>query len=81
MASLCIQADEFFCSVINRSKLGTYDLAHVESKRGDEEFEVPSHSPPGFTHTMESMRLDPVFVVGRVPKPAPLMLHLLFYEI
>ena len=50
--------------------------AQVESKRGDEELLVPSHSPPGLTQTIESMREDgrPV-EVGRRPKPAPLMLH------
>jgi hypothetical protein len=36
---------------------------------------VPSHSPPGLTQTMASMYEEPVLVVGRVPKPAPLMLH------
>ena len=47
----------------------------VLSKRGEELFEVPSDSPPGLTQTMASMSELPVLVVGRVPKPAPLMLH------
>lgn len=56
--------------------LETYARAQVASKRVADEFEVPSHSPPGLIQTIESIRLDPVLVVGRVPKPAPLMLHL-----
>lgn len=48
---------------------------HVLSKRGDELLEVPSDSPPGLTQMIASMSGLPVLVVGRVPKPVPLMLH------
>ena len=68
--------NKFHISDLDAKKLERkHTKEQVESNRGEELLLVPSDSPPGLTQTMESMKEEPVLVVGRVPNPAFLMLH------
>lgn len=61
-------------SLLARENGATYD-PQFSSYRTADVSDVPSDSPPGFTHTIASSDGAGVFVVGRGPNPAALLLH------